>query len=412
MSLRTVGWLALVTAIVAALAAFVVSRQGSTVRTELTGGALFPALADRITSLDSIELRRGEQSCTLQRRGEQWTIADRHHYPAQVDRVRELVLALMDLKLLERKTATPALYSRIGVDDPASPDARGTLVRLRDAQGQELASVIIGQVAAGVGTPALYVRKPDEPQSWLVTGRIDVPTDPLRWMSREIVRIPRDRVQAVTVRTSEGDVLHLQRTDADQRDFEIADMPPDRELRSSVAYNPLVTALASVTLDDVAPAGSMDVELADASTCQFETFDGLIVRVHLWPREPDEDDSAAELDDSAEADQADPWRGGSWALFEAEATDDATDEIHAEATELTERWRGWVYALPVHKTRILRTRLEDLLKPLPEPAPQDRDAAAPLEDDLSPTVRELIEDDEAPQPEQPDERDPAEPLPG
>ena len=47
----------------------------------------------------------------------------RGDYPADVAKLRKLLLALGDAKIVEEKTSSPANYPIIGVEDPTKPGA-------------------------------------------------------------------------------------------------------------------------------------------------------------------------------------------------------------------------------------------------------------------------------------------------
>ena len=60
----------------------------------------------------------------------QWTVAERANYPADVSKLRKLLLALSDAKIVEEKTSNPASYAIIGVEDPTMPGAAGAEIEL------------------------------------------------------------------------------------------------------------------------------------------------------------------------------------------------------------------------------------------------------------------------------------------
>ena len=61
------------------------------------------------------------------------------------DKVRALVVALADMRLIEAKTSMPERYARLEVEDPEPEDAKSRLVRVESADGTVLAEVILGK---------------------------------------------------------------------------------------------------------------------------------------------------------------------------------------------------------------------------------------------------------------------------
>jgi hypothetical protein len=95
------------------------------------GAALLPSLANELSTVSGLTLRKGSAtpSVTLHKMGEQWTVAERADYPADVAKLRKLLLALRDARIVEEKTADPARFAAIGVEDPLDPAAAGAAVR-------------------------------------------------------------------------------------------------------------------------------------------------------------------------------------------------------------------------------------------------------------------------------------------
>ena len=100
----------------------------------------FPGLAERLAGATRIELRRAGTTMTLARRDpETWTLPEKDDYPVRSERIRELLVGLTELRLVERRTASPELFARLGVDDPEDKDSTAILVRVLDAAGVPIA---------------------------------------------------------------------------------------------------------------------------------------------------------------------------------------------------------------------------------------------------------------------------------
>src|SRR5208282_19177 len=91
---------------------------------ETQGAALLPSLAGDLNTVTAVLIRKGSATptLTLHKTGDQWTVAERADYPADVAKIRKLLLSLHDAKIIEEKTADPARFSTIGVEDPAAGD--------------------------------------------------------------------------------------------------------------------------------------------------------------------------------------------------------------------------------------------------------------------------------------------------
>lgn len=358
---RTLATLAIVTAAAAALAGYALSRQSARVAAPEPEGPAFPGLEARVNDVAGIRVARGKDAFTVRRTEAGWGIADRAGYPAKFEKVKETIVALAELRLVEPRTSSPESYEKIGVEDPGREGSTATLVELSDASGATLAAIILGKPKTSVGfsnDSALYVRRAGEAQSWLArpgrgTARIDVVVDPMYWVERNVIGVARDRVRSVEVtHTPGGETVFIHRDSRETSSFTLDGLPEGRELRFPSSPDTIGSALAYVTLDDVKPADQVDFDAAPASaTAVFRTFDGLVVTVR-----------SAKIDEKT------------WARFEAAyvapaAPEDASETVQKEAADLAARLGPWAFHVPDYQARNLAPRREDLLKPLPGEVP-------------------------------------------
>src|SRR5258708_25761455 len=87
------------------------------------------------------------RSVTMHEKDGRWTVAERGDYPADVAKLRKLLLALSDAKIVEEKTSNPANFAVIGVEDPSSPAATGAEISVTARDGKH--AVIIGKPVGG-----------------------------------------------------------------------------------------------------------------------------------------------------------------------------------------------------------------------------------------------------------------------
>ncbi len=137
---------------------------------------LSPADLNAVTRL---EIFKGDGSrTTLTREATHWTVTQRG-YPADTGQVRKLLLDLSNLKVEEQKTADPALYSKLGVEDPSGAQATGTGLTI-NVHGKAL-GLIVGKTS---GTSSVYLRVTGQPQSLLANPQVAPDADPRHWLDR------------------------------------------------------------------------------------------------------------------------------------------------------------------------------------------------------------------------------------
>ncbi len=368
-----------------------------------TGEPALPALAERANDAARLAVSVGETRFTVARGAAEgnapvWTLVERDSYPVRPQVVRNVLIGLAELRLSEPRTARSELYGRIDVMDADAPGARALLVAATDPAGAELGALLIGKQREGqMGTAgqAHYVRRPGEAQSWLATGTLEIPRDPIEWLDRSIANIPRQRVREVAITGVDRPPLRIVRDGPETAEFRIADLPVERQVDRQFRVDSLATALENLELIDVRSAAGLDFP-AEGPRAVFTTFDGLTVTARLTVPEPSESDAES---------------AAVWVAFEAihtppehpPAADPAPDAASPgdngqtegqqstepavqEAAALNARLSGWAYRLPPFKIDRLRSRIEDITEAVPAtgPAAADQTPAPALGPDAPP----------------------------
>lgn len=370
-------------------------RSDSPAGTEM----LFPELKPRLNDLNEVTITDADGTLTLRRapdgESDGWVSSEHDGYPADTAKLRQLLLAIADAQKLERKTSDPALYGRLGVADPAEEDGGGVLV---SAKGDDAAvSVILGDPAQG---NFRYARLPEEEQSWLINRNPGLPDDSAGWLVPEIVDIDASRIESVVIRHADGEEIRIRKGTADDVNYDVENIPDDRELRYPSVANGIAGVLADLTLQDVS---SGDRTGEDASVAEFRTFDGLELQVRIGrtgeaagtgeedaSRAAEEEEywitleaSASEASagapqptpetaaDDAESEGGEPateqggasgndGETGAAAADAGQAGEDRPDPAE-EAAGINQRVGGWSYRIAGYKADQLTRRLEDLL---------------------------------------------------
>jgi hypothetical protein len=311
------------------------------------GERAFPALAARLGDLVSIGLVRKGMRLDFVRVGKRWLVAEKGNYPAAARKLRRVALALADLTLVERKTREPKLYPRLDVEDPGT--GKSTLVTLKDKSGATLAALIVGKERAdrlGDGVGGVYVRRPGHRQSWLAAGSLDLSGDAASWLEGTILDIPEQRIAEITLTRPDGRKLVISRA-APNGKFALAGAPaaaksgPASKNAASQNQNNDTTLsepavmLASLDLDDVAPAARDPIPEKGVMTAHYRTFDGLAVDLRMVER-----------------------GNTAWIAVKAAGSGKAA----AEAQAIERRVGPWIYAIPSYKADLLRAPLAPAAK--------------------------------------------------
>ena len=322
---------------VAVILAAVSSLGGGPNANPIIGKPVLSGLASRLAEVEQVALVQGDAKTTLARRDGQWVVAERGDYPADAQKLRQLLLGLAELVYVEPKTAEAKNYPRLEVEDAGARDSKSTLITVSGPQGALLGEIIAGKPRVdelGGGDDGVYVRKPGDAQSWLARGTLDL-SDTSGWLDHALVDLPAAGVKEVLLTSPDGVKLTVTR-DKPADKFRLVELPKDKKLKSDDALDAIAGALAGLSLSDVKPQADFAWPKTGASRARFTFFDGQVVTVEL-----------------ADQDKT------SWARITAAGTGDAS----AKAQDLNARTSSWVYALPAFKAAILKIRLADLLAP-------------------------------------------------
>ena len=352
MSPKSFAILALATAASVGLAVSAIAGRETPTHATATSEPLFPGLLDRVNEIARIQVTTPEGKLTVEAGEKGWSLAEKSGYPVPPEQVRKVALAVGNLQLVEAKTADPERLKRLELEDPGGEGFKSRLVEIVGRDGKPLAALIVGKSSPGLyggGRGGIYARRAGESQAWLAAGELDVPSDPLDLIGRDVIDVPADQVARVTLEPPGGSPVALSRPNAETTDFTTeATLPEGRKL-DQVKVEELTTSLSRLSMQDVRPAAELTMP-PDAPKSRFETFDGLAVDVAI-----------AKL---GEGDAAESW--ATFMVAPAGTPSPSTDTT-ARANELAGRLNGWAFKLPPYMADRLVGGLDQLLAE-PEPA--------------------------------------------
>jgi hypothetical protein len=319
---------------------WLVSRQGASSTADDAQGPVLSLRQSDLNAVTRVRIFKGDGSHTsLAREATRWLVTERG-YPADTGQVRRLLLDLSALKAEEQKTADPALYTKLGVEEPKGFQAASTGLEL-DVNGKTL-GLIVGRSS---GTGSVYVRVAGQARSVLATPQLAPDADPRHWLDRSLLDIAPERVSEVELKPQGGPEYTIKRAapagggGAAAPDFAVTPIPKGRELGDPAAPAAQAGALAALQLDDVRKAGTA----AAVAQATFVTSDGLTLV----------------LSGIQDAEQR----------YLTIAVSGSSPTAQAQARELNARLAGWEFQLPGYRYDALFRPLEQLLKPKAVAAP-------------------------------------------
>jgi hypothetical protein len=305
-------------------------------RTEITPSSrtplAFPGLAPRLANAARIEVVRHDGTLEIVRNApDSWVLPAKADYPVRPERVRELLVGLTELRLVEQRTSNPEMLERLGVDDPKQEGSTASLLRILDAQGAAIAELVVGRRrmrVQGNVPESVYVRRPSENQAWLAEGRLPLDADLNLWIDRDVANIPRERVRNAEISREGEPPLVLRRGQEADAPLAVVEPAETPEL-DEVNLDEVARAFEFLTFLDVKREAEMPGERLGES--RFELTDHLRIAI------------------VAHKDGENFW-------VRLSATGDE------EAARLNARWRGWAYQVGQWKEKAFLPRLSDLAK--------------------------------------------------
>jgi hypothetical protein len=280
--------------LVAALVVLLLALGGGALLLKQRGDAQRPAGAAALgqpvlknlkaADIAVVAIRDGAAALTLERKEGEWRIAERGGFPADAEKVRDLVLKALELKVGQSEPIGEADRARLKLD------GSGGMLEFRGADGNPLARLAIGakffkrepdnrERATGDGR---YVQVPEEPKTVIVVA------DPLTlasaksadWIRR--TGFAAEKVKAMDVALAGGEKWRIERA-RDDAGWKLTPIRAGEKVdtirANSASYSLNSVDLADVAAPDLKPADAgLDKPFAHITAL---TFDGLTYSLRL-----------------------------------------------------------------------------------------------------------------------------------
>jgi len=381
MNIKTLTILGIITVALIGTA-ILMSQQKETVLPQ-TGQPVFPGLMSKINEVSELVVNVQSETMTIVRDGESWKVKEKDNYPANMGKIREVLIGLGELKILEAKTKKPELYEKLGLENVEAEGSISTGVTLKDSAGTTLAEVIIGKQRPFKGNPSqdeVYVRKVGDPETWLAIGKLSIEKNLSEWLDKDFLEVEPKRVRRVRITHPDNTTLVLEKENPDDLDFKVTNLLEGEEIQSQFSVNHIVSTVTSLSLDDVQPNSEISFEDESVVTATFETFDGLEGTVKLfrkdeknyvkvsavfnadliWKSEPEED-SETETQAEGEGDQGQDIEKEETVKLETPKIKPEA-EVKAEIKALNKKVKEWIYIIPKFRADTILKKPEDLIK--------------------------------------------------
>jgi hypothetical protein len=308
--LASVGALSLGAAIVVAFV------HAASLRPLPPTGPMLPNLQKVASEATEVRISSPTGNFTVKKSQIGWVMPEKGNYVVSSERVQALLKGLEGLSGERAMTSDPAKFDRLSLGDPTK-GGTGTRIDITGVRG-----ALSGAVIVGARGEKLFARRPNENQTWAVTGTLPVLSTPGAWLDVRSLKVAEGNIARIENVPPEGRAYVLERIAPDQP-FGFGRPLNWLPVRAGASGAPApadasIFALARFEAVDVKPAPA--VVSPRVGLQRVRMFDGLIV------------DISFHVEDNA-----------IWTKFNALAD-------RAEAQPLADAYnasaRAWSYAIP------------------------------------------------------------------
>jgi hypothetical protein len=252
----------------------------------------------KLEDVAEVALRNASATLTLVRRDGAWVVKERAEFSADAERVRELLLKLAELKIVQAEPVAEAQRARLELAEPgaAAGTGAGTILELKDGRGKSMTRLLLGKKVT-----ARTAAEGSSPEQGVPTGRYVMPgtetgsvmlvSDPLgaaeakpdAWLSKDLIRA--DGVRSITASGPDGRERFSLSRQTDSYDWKLAGgAKPDLQ-KAQDALSPL----QGMSLSDVVPdPGSAAAGLDRPIVIKAQTVDGVTYTLRVGSKTADD----------------------------------------------------------------------------------------------------------------------------
>jgi hypothetical protein len=330
-----------------------------------------------INDVTKIQIRSVPATVTLEKKADEWRVAEREDYPADFTKIRDLTRMLWELKAGQETQIGPSQLGRLKLIAPGQGTDTGLEIDLQGEKDKQIASLIIGKSVdrtnASTDTSATgrFVYNPLVKDRVYLVSESFVSVDPVTvgsWLDKTFIT-PGELEEIDQAAWSNNPGWKITRQDP-KADWELENPQRDEKLDKAVVQN---LSTFSPTFVDVRPPSTSQDEtgLKDPFKITVKTFDGFTYVLLVGKAGPDKT-RYLQLGVSADL-PATRTPDPNESAGDKKKKDEEFDKKAAalkERLEKEKRFEKWIYLVPEwNLEQILKRRDEILSKPSPAPAP-------------------------------------------
>ncbi len=346
-----------------------------------------------INDIAKIQIRSSTATVTLEKKQNQWGVAERNDYPADFDKIRDLTRTLWQLKAVRDMEIGPSQFERLKIAAVGQGNESGLEINLKGENNSSVGSLILGKMMeqgedATRGVAGRFVYNPLRKDRVYLVAETFANIDPISvgsWLDKTFVA-PGELREIEQSPWSNNQGWKIVR-DTPKGEWKLLDAPDGETLEKQFGR---AVANFAPSFVDVRPASISTDEtgLNEPFRVQLTTFDGFKYDFAIGKSGPDKTryvkfEVGAQLNTARTPEPNES----------PEDKKKKDQEFEKKIAELRQRLESekkleqWVYLVPDwNLDQLLKRRDEILAKPSPTPAPNPSSSGPPVpEVKLSPS---------------------------
>lgn len=250
MNNRNLVILALIAAIALTVAVIQYRTANQPVRTETATGSYLIQGMDT-SSITSIKINEGEgKKLTMRKEGGEFVVADKDGYPADSEKINDLITNLLDVKIQEKVTDSKENFPDLEIGTRAGE------VRFFNVSGGLITGVCIGKRAPEID--GSYVRLSDSNNVYLAENTPRISVAPSRFLDKQLLNLDTKKITKITVEDPNG--KYTITSEPNSSSAKLEGVPEGKQVKGS-DYRRVFSALNRLTFDDVRKESNAPTDL-------------------------------------------------------------------------------------------------------------------------------------------------------
>jgi len=249
-----------------------------------------------VNAVKTVKIQDKDQTVTLKQGAEQWIVEERNGYGVDFGKISQSLMELRETKIAGKQLLGKGAWAGENVLEPADgvKEGVGTLVKLLDEKGGDVATLILGgdvKVSGGnspqMGAPAQrLVRIPkDEDSLWMVGTTLgSFQAKPEEWLDKAFI-VVQDLASVTVTAPDAAESWKASRASKDITDYTLEGLKEGDEF--DPAKLTLASLLTTASFNDVKPKAEAAELLKGAHKAVLTTFDGFTYELQVAKQSKD-----------------------------------------------------------------------------------------------------------------------------